>query len=139
MCKDYDTTIKKRRLVLSQIKDISSSLEPCNSRLKALLPIDSPPRNLNPALIEYLAEYLDFPDRHITSDLIRGMPLTGEIEPAKSLPHADNTAKTTLQEVMKEVRDRNTQLIKTLKNRPKDAIKKCWDMTQEEVKEGKVS
>ena len=139
MCADYDNTIQNRKLITRQIEHISESMEPLNERLKKTLPADSPARKLNLALIQYLSDFVHSPDKRIVQDLIEGMPLTGEIPASGSLAPGRKDAKISLQELINTVKSRNEKIISSLLNRPDSAIQKCWDMTTQEIEDGKVS
>ena len=139
MCNGYDLTVQKRHLVIAQIRNISKLVAPADERLKSLIPIDNPARQLNLALLLFLSDFCNSPDKSLVMDLINGMPLTGTIPSANSLPEAKTEAKTTIENLLEEVETRNRKIIESLRRRPDDSIKKCWEMTQAEVLEGKVS
>ena len=125
MCADYDSTIQKWNLVMSEIEHISKSMEPLNARLKKCLPQDSSATRLNLALLLYLSEFSKNPDKRIADDRIHGMQLTGEVPAAGSLAPYRKEAKVSLQEVINTVKARNEQIISSLLKRPESAIQKC--------------
>ena len=139
MCTRYEYTTRIRSLVMRQVQYISESIASSNERLRSVLPLDSPARALNLALIEYLSVFTQSPDTSLLIDLVRGMHLTGTIPSAGSLPPATNVAKQSLAQVLRDVRTRNEGIISSLKRRPPEAILKCFEMTENEIAEGKVS
>ena len=70
---------RHRHRVIRYLEGLSTTLKPTHDRLAGRLKDSATSRNLHVPLICALARNLDYPDTSLTRDLVRGMPIVGDI------------------------------------------------------------
>ena len=59
------------------LSEMSAKLEGQNRMWVARLPEGSPSRNISFAMIHFLCKHLNYPDKDLPEDLVKGMPVAG--------------------------------------------------------------
>ena len=131
--------ISARKSVLAFVKTLKERLQPKNDRLKSLIPEGSTAQRLDIALLDFLISHTNAPDRELTMALLHGMPLSGEVPQAASLSRKDPKPKTELEDVLNDVKATNQKILRNLKKQTLEDRQLCYDMTMQEIADGKVS
>ena len=77
---------EKRVASLAYLRKLKVTLAQANDRWVTHLPMDSPSRKVDFAMIHFLASNLRYPDAHLARDLSKGMPLVGAVPPTGVSP-----------------------------------------------------
>ena len=85
-------------MVIQHLGELSERLRPLQ-QLSRELPVSAHARKLNIPLICAHATQLNYTDKTLTLDLLRGMPIVGEIPRTNALPASDTIASMSLRDV----------------------------------------
>ena len=119
---------------------LSDSLRPTLTLLSKSLPDLAPARKLRIPPVRHLVRELDYPDRSLPGDLIRGMPIVGTTPSTSSLPMKETTATMSTHDVLGEVRCANSKVLKSLSKPTLEVPKqKCWGLSQRGYEMGWLS
>ena len=126
---------RHRRRVIKNLEPLSESLRSSQILLSNSLPELAPARNLHIPLICHLVRELDYADKSLSKDLIRGMPIVGVIPQTPTLPAKETPATMNLHGVKLAARTTNEKVLNSLSKSKVLLLKqKCWDMSREEFK-----
>ena len=100
VCNEKEQTRTLRVEIMGAIKETDTTVSKRNADFRRLMPPDSPARYLNFALIAFLVSHTSHSDTSLVKDLIQGMPLSGDIPLAHSLPGAEKPSKTTIADLL---------------------------------------
>ena len=79
-----------------------------------VLPLSAPAQKLNIPLIRALETKLNYADRALTLDLVRGMPIVGGIPRTAALPAKETLASIIIREVKGSLDVANEKILKSL-------------------------
>ena len=136
--KNFNIVSIRQNMIL-ELKRLKTKLEPLNIRIKSKVEATSSVHALDIALLDFLMKHTSAPDRELVRDLVRGMPLTGEISASESLKQKRANGRIDIDEVRRDAEETNRRIIKNLLKQSPEDQKLCFDMTMKEIKEKKVS
>ena len=132
-CLNPERVKSHRHRMIKHLECMSERLQHLQNRLARELPVLAPARMLHIPLICALGKYLKYKDRALTTDLVRGMPIVGEIPRASALPVKETPASLDLHALKGELRVTNRKVLKSLSKSTDLALKqKCWGLAHEE-------
>ena len=134
-----ENIISARKSTLEYIKGLKIELKEKNDRLKSMLPERAAAKQIDIALLDFLITHTGAPDRELSAALIHGMPLSGEVSQAASLQNKEPKTRSTIEDVLKDVETTNKRIIKNLQKQSREDRQLCYDMTLQEISDGKVS
>ena len=134
-----DNIISARKSTLEYIKKLKQELKEKNDRLKSMLPEGAAAQRIDIALLDFLISHTGAPDRELSTALIHGMPLSGEIPQAASLHNKEPKTRSTIEDVLRDVQTTNKKIIRNLQKQSQEDRQLCYDMTIQEISDGKVS
>ena len=117
-CSNPNLPKRRRRMAIKHMDKLSERLQPLRRQLSGELPASSPARKLNVPLICALTTQLNYTDKALTSDLVRGMPIVGEIPRTNAL-HAQGTIDSmSLHDANGHIETTNLKIPKSLSKSP---------------------
>ena len=139
-CRNPNEAKRHRRRVIRYMEGLITTLKPARGRLGGRLTGNAPARNLHIPLICDLARNIDYPDTSLTRDLVRGMPIVGDIPVTSTLPMKVAPAAMNLRDVKEFAAVTNRKVVKSL-SKSTDLLlrRECWGLPHEEVQKGWLS
>ena len=98
-CRNPLRAKRHRRRVIEHLEFHSESLRSSQIQLSNSLPELAPARSLHIPLIRRLVRELEYTDKSLSTDLIRGMPIVGVISQTSTLPAKETPATMSLHDV----------------------------------------
>ena len=137
----HTCTVKTtRHKTIRHLKTVSLKLHPLRVRLAKSLPVRTPARKLNIPLIMFLIEHLNYADKRLPVDLIKGVDIVGNIPLSRTLTKRTMTPTADLARLKTNLAARNRTIPRHIE-RAKDSTlqQKCWDMSIAEYNKGWLS
>ena len=122
-CRSPSAAKQHRRKAIKLLHSLSVALRPAHDSLTRTLPEQVTARKLHIPLIAELAKRLDYTEVSLPDDLVRGMPIIGDIPCINALPSKVTPATMGLHDVRDAVRVTNAKVIKSL-SKPNDLLLK---------------
>ena len=115
-CSDSNLAKRRRRRVIKHMDNLRGRLKPLQRKLDGGggLPVSAPSRKLSIPLICALATKLRYADKALTSGLVRGMPIVGEIPRTNALPAKATIASMSVYDAKGSVETTNLKILKSL-------------------------
>ena len=138
--REPEEVVKRRKNALGAIKQISSKCAHLRSRWSNALPEGSPARNLNLPLFYCITTTMGYSDKTLVKELMRGMPITGDIEKTNVLTERVRLAQTATEEWLKNLPARNRVVLgRAIRSQGSIMANECWAKTLAEVEAGWAS
>ena len=102
------------RRVIRHLREFSERMRPLQRRLSRKLPSTAHAQKLHIPLICAIVTQLDYTAKTSGSDLVRGMPIVGEIPRTAALPTKETPATMSLHDVRWEVLVTNGEVLKSI-------------------------
>ena len=134
-----ENIISARKSMLTFVRGLKTSLNSLNDRIKKLIPEGAAAQKIDIALLDFLLSHTDAPDRDITTALLHGMPLSGVVPQAASLPTKEPQNRTKIEDILSDVAANNQKILRNLNKQSVEDRQLCFDMTINEIDEGRVS
>ena len=129
-----------RRRIIKHVEFLSESLRASQIHLSNSLPELAPARKIHIPLIRNLVRQIDYTDKSLSGDLIRGMPIVGVIPRTSTLPVNETPATMDLHDVKGAMRTTNDKVLKSLsKSTVLPPKQKFWGTSREEFRKGWLS
>ena len=122
-CQNPNEAKRHRHRAIRHLEALSVSLNPAQERVGGKLADSAPARKLHIPLICALAKHLSYPDTSLMADLVRGMPIVGDIPLTGALPKKETPATMSLRDVKGAVRATNQKVLKSLSKSTKLLLK----------------
>ena len=121
-------TVKtQRRRITRRLKRVSLTLITLRGRLAAILPVRTPARTINIPLVMFLAQHLDYPEKKLPRDMIKGLEISRNILPPKALTKREMLPTINMKTNL-VARNRNIFRHSQRANNP-TLQAKCWEMS----------
>ena len=138
-CRSPENIISARKDMLTFVRELKDTLQQKNDRIKRLIPEGAAAQKIDIALLDFLLSHTNAPDRDITSALLHGMPLSGVVPQAASLPNKEPQDRAKIEDILADVSETNRKILRNLHKQSTADRLLCYDMTIKEIEEGKVS
>ena len=113
-CQNPSVVKRHRHRAIHQLEALSAMLKPAQERLAGRIAETAPAWSLHIPLICAITRNLSYPDATLMADLVRGMPIVGDIPLTSALPMKEAPATMSLHEVRGAVRAMNRKVLKSL-------------------------
>ena len=116
------------------------TLAQANDRWVTHLPVDSPSRKVDFALIHFLVSNLRYPDTTLAKDLSKGMPLVGAVPPTGVFSKRVREQTLTAPQWKEGLVERNREMVRRVTHPSDSALARlCWEKSLLEVEKGWLS
>ena len=134
-------TVKtQRRNVIRRIERVSLKLQPLREGLTDSLPVRTPERKLNIPLVMFLIKHLNYTDKQLPGDLVKGMAISGAIVHSPTLTKRETIPTTNMDRLKTNLVDRNRNILRHLTRTVKPILQHmCWEMSVLEYEKGWLS
>ena len=134
-------TVKtQRHRMIRHLQRVSLALEPSRESLAASLPVNTQARKINIPLVMFLARHLDYPDKKLPYDLIKGMGISGNIQLSESLTKHRMLPTSNMKRLKTNLVARNRNIFRHLQSSTDATLQnKCWEMSVAEYEKGWLS
>ena len=105
---------QRRHNAVKSPQSLSVALRPAHESLTATLPEQAPSRKLHIPLIAELVKRFDYADVSLSVDLVKGIPITGDIPIINALPSKVTSATMALDDVRDAINVANANVLKSL-------------------------